>query len=357
MKKILVSGSAMLAFIVAVFLLAPTAVTYADSDLDKSASPPIAQTLVREGDFAAKLSSALSLGTAEDEVAAESLLGEAGIAPRNGWIADYPMTPDIVIEVRNAVSASADANRLSMTKDEALRKFNEVTAREEMAIKAYTAKNAEAKPADTENPDPAVINNYYVTEGPPVVTYYEPPMDYYYLYAWVPCPFWWSDFWFPGFFVLRDFHRVVFFHNRPVFISNHFNDVRGHHVFRVDPVSRFRGRTFAGIGVANRRGFISTGSRGSERTIFNGTRTRLTPSGAMPSRGGSVPSRVGSVPLRGGSVPLRGGSVPLRGGSVPLRGGSVPLRGGSMPLRGGSMPLRGGSMPLRGGSMERGMRR
>src|SRR6266568_6457673 len=163
-------------FSLCLLLLAIPMMTHAQAEPAKPATPPIAQKLVREGDFAVKLQSALGLGTAEDEVAAESRLGKAGIAPRNGWIADYPMTPDVVIEVRKAVSASADANRLSMNKDEALRKFKEVTAREEMAIKAYTGgNNTEAIPAGTENPDPAVINNYYVTEGPPVVTYYEPP--------------------------------------------------------------------------------------------------------------------------------------------------------------------------------------
>jgi hypothetical protein len=107
------------------------------------------------------------------------------------------------------------------------------------------------------------------------VTYYAPPPDYDYLYTWVPCPFWWVDFWFAGFFILHDFHRIEFVNHRTVFISNHFNDIREHRVFRVDAVSRFHGRTFAGIGASHRGSFISTGVPRSERTIFNGTRTRM----------------------------------------------------------------------------------
>lgn len=288
MKRLPFRG--VMALVAGLLLLTTPAMIHAQSEQTKPASPPIAQKLVRQGDFAVKLSSALGLGPAEDEVTAESRLGEAGIAPRNGWIADYPMTPDIVIEVQKAVSAAAEAKKLSIGKDEALKRFHDVTAGVDLTVKPYTAgKRTEAKPTTPEKyPDPTVINNYYINEGPPVVTYYAPPPDYYYLYAWVPCPFWWFDFWFPGFFVLRDFHRVVFVNSRVVFISNHFNDFRVHRVFRVDPVTRFSGRTFAGIGVANRRGFISTGVPRSERTIFNGARTRMAPGSRMMAPGGRM---------------------------------------------------------------------
>jgi hypothetical protein len=146
-----------------------------------------------------------------------------------------------------------------------------------------------------------VINNYYSNQGPPVVTYYAPPPDYDYLYSWVPCPFWWVDFWFAGFFILHDFHRIEYVNHRAVFITNHFNDIRDHRVFRVDAISRFNGRSYAGIGAphtgrtvagtgashngrtvtgrgtpnSNRGNYISTGVPRSERTIFNGTRTRM----------------------------------------------------------------------------------
>ncbi|HEX8960132.1 MAG TPA: hypothetical protein VF775_01010 [Geobacteraceae bacterium] len=295
------------AFVATLFMLAMPVVMHAQSEPAKTATPPIAQKLVREGDFAVRLQTALGLGTGTDEVAAESRLGEVGITPRNGWIADYPVTPDIVIEVRKSVSAAAEAKRLSIGKDEALKRFKEVSAGVDLTVRPYTGKTEAAPTAAEKYPDPTVINNYYINEGPPVITYYAPPPDYYYLYDWVPCPFWWFDFWFPGFFVLRDFQRVVFINNRVVFISNHFNDIRVHQVFRVDPVARFSGRTFAGIGVANRKGFISTGVPRSERTIFNSPRTRMAPAGRMMAPGGGRMMAPGGMAPGGGRRMAPGG--------------------------------------------------
>ena len=79
--------------------------------------PPIAQTLIREGDFAIKLAEALKIGQAKSEAEAESMLASAGIAPKNGWIADYPMTPDIIGELEKAVGEAADAKKLPMSKE------------------------------------------------------------------------------------------------------------------------------------------------------------------------------------------------------------------------------------------------
>ena len=70
-------------------------------------------------------------------------------------------------------------------------------------------------------PNPEVINKQYYEQGPPVVTYYAPPDPYYYLYSWVPYPFWSTGFYFPGFFVLNNFHRHVFFNRHPYFVTHH----------------------------------------------------------------------------------------------------------------------------------------
>ena len=77
----------------------------------KSTPPPVSQPLVSEGDLAVKLLFTLGAGTTDDVVEAESELGDLGITPRNGWIADYPVTPDIVAEVRNSVASAADNQR------------------------------------------------------------------------------------------------------------------------------------------------------------------------------------------------------------------------------------------------------
>jgi hypothetical protein len=331
--------------VLSLFLLLLPAMLQAQPEPPKPGQPPIAQQLVREGNLAIKLLSALELGTAEDEAEAESRLADVGIMPRNGWIADYPVTPDIVGELQKTVSDAAESGKISLDKDEALKRFADAKAELSLAIRPQTGANGktgETKPEEAENyPESTVINNYYYKEGPPVVTYYAPPPDYYYMYSWVPYPFWWFDFWFPGFFILHDFHRTVFLNNRVVFVSNHFNDFRSHRVFRVDPGTRFRGRTFAGIGAQRTRGFINTGVPRSDRTIFNNPRTRM-PSGvrtfSVPSRGsGTV-----SPSQRGG----RAVTPSMRGGG---RTFSAPSRGGGM----AAPSSRGGG----GGSMERGQRR
>ena len=255
--------------------------------------PPIEQQLVREGEFAVRLASALGIGATDDEVEAESRLGEVSITPRNGWIADYPVTPDIVGELQKAVGDAADANKLSVGRDEALKRLYAVAVASGLPISPYMSANTYgAESSGSQNyPNPQDINSYYYDEGPPVVTYYYPPPEFYYLYTWVPYPFWRSGFWFPGFFVLHDFHRTVIVNKRVVFVSNHFNDVRNHRVFRIDPGARFNGRTFAGIGVRSKKGFISTGIPRSETNIFHGSRERMAPAGRIvspPPRGSSI---------------------------------------------------------------------
>ncbi len=272
--------------LVIIFLLLLPALAAAEAAPAGAAPPPIAQQLVREGDFALQLESALGLEKSADEAAAESHLGEVGIAPRNGWIADYPVTPDIVAELQKSVSDAADAGNIPLAKDEALKRLATVSAGPGLAIRPHTGEGSYQAPPEQaeEYPSPAEVSDYYYDEGPPVVTYYAPPPDYYYLYSWVPFPFWCWDFWFPGYFILHDFHRSVYYGHHVRFISNHYNDFRANRVFRVDPVARFSGRTYAGIGASTRSGynrsnFISTGVPGSARRIFNGPRTWGGPGG------------------------------------------------------------------------------
>lgn len=282
--------------------------------------PPVSQPLVTEGILAIRLAEALEIRTTSDEVEAESALGELGITPRNGWIADYPVTPDIVAEVRHSLAKAAESDDLPLTREEALQRFEETIAGFGVPVRAHTAAESSAnRPASCENyPDPAMISQAYSGDGPPVVTYYCPPRDYYHLYAWVPYPFWWSDFWFPGFFVLHDFHRHAFIHKRFVVVTNHFNDRGRHRYFRVDPVERFHGRTFAGIGVRNSRDFIPTGVANGSRTIFNAPRGEASGRGSGSSIGsGRGGGSSGSGVMRGGG----GGSGGMRGGG--FRGGGI----------------------------------
>ena len=325
--------------------------------------PPISQALVREGDFAIRLHSAMGLGTVQDETSAESGLGKAGIMPRNGWIADYPVTPDIFGELQKAVADAVSNGKIAMGREEALKRLDAVASETRLGIRPQTEAITEAAPeqaAPEDYPNPTVINNYYETEGPPIVTYYTPPPDYYYLYGWIPYPFWCAGFWFPGYFILHDFHRSFRSHDRVAFVSNHFNDIRSHRVFRVDPVSRFNGRTFAGIGVTNRRGFISTGVSRSQRTIFNAPRAQASPGmRPLPGMRPSYRSSGGSGRSFGSAAggPVRSFSAPSRGAATG-RSFSAPSGGAgrsfSAPAGGGG---RGVSAPSGGHGGGGGLRR
>ena len=259
-----------------------------------STNPPLSQPLVREGDFAVALADSLKLGPAADETEAENVLNEAGIAPRNGWIADYPVTPDIIGELQTTVGEAADTGKLAMGKDEALKAFQNVMTQQNLDAKMDTSGREVGDTSGAEYADPTVINNYYYSEGPPVVTYYAPPPDYTYLYTWVPYPFWWWNFWFPGFFVLTDFHVRVHDHDHwhdhgrhdhghGEFVSNHYRDPRSGRMSRVDPTNRSRGGTLPPAGRA--RWSSPSGQKGAQSIIRRSPsgRTSAITRGRMPS--------------------------------------------------------------------------
>ena len=78
-------------------------------------APPIAQPLVREGEFARQLVEALRMTPAQSEAEAESMLTAVGIAPQKGWIADYPVTPALEsIGIEKGVASAADTGNLGM---------------------------------------------------------------------------------------------------------------------------------------------------------------------------------------------------------------------------------------------------
>ena len=254
-----------MAMISMALLLVPLAV-YAQSENSSKEAPPVSQALVPEGDFALKLVPALGLGTPSGEAQAEDMLTSVGIAPRNGWIADYPVTPDIVGELQDAVVTAADSKKLPMEKTEALKAFQDLTTEFGLAVvPGSPGQYAENQP----QPDATAINDYYYEEGPPVVTYYPPPWDYYYLYAWVPYPFWSGGFFFSGFFCLHDFHRVAFVGHHRFVVSNHVFNPVSNTVARVDPVSRRTGNGFRTANISPSRGFNTSDANKGAASIFN----------------------------------------------------------------------------------------
>jgi len=238
---------------------------------EKTKQPPIAQTLVREGDFAMKLAESLKIGKPAGEAEAESILATAGIAPKNGWIADYPVTPDIIGELTKAVGEAADAKKLGMGKEEAFKALRTAAAELELPIIAEVPDeyNESSSPTAPEYAEPPAGDDYYYAEGPPVITYYLPPPDYYYLYAWVPSPFWCSGFFFPGFFILHDFHRFHHhWHGHPYYVTNHIRDPQTRRIVTIDPVRRREGKTVAMREATHTQGFSSTEAKSAARSIF-----------------------------------------------------------------------------------------
>jgi hypothetical protein len=239
----------------------------AQSEQTAAVNPPLEQPLIREGDFAVKLVEALGLGTPESETEAESILASLDITPRNGWIADYPVTPDIADELQAAVSEAAESGKIAVGKEDALKTIQNVMNGYDLPITADNSGQGAGEATGPNYPDSTAENTYYYDEGPPVVTYYAPPPDYAYLYNWVPYPFWWSNSFFPGYFILVDFdvpeHRhghghdhghdyghgqdYGHGHDHGKFLTNHYVDTKTGTTFRIEPGRRPRGGTFSGV--------------------------------------------------------------------------------------------------------------
>ncbi len=225
----------------ALLLLYPFATFAADYGSQASQTqqvPPVAQALVREGDFAIKLAATLDLGNWTDESAAEDILAKAGVTPLNGWISDYPMTPQIVGQLEDSIAAAAAANNVPMSRDEATQRLYALTAELNLASPVGSGATAPSAPADS-----TYVADYYADAGPPIITYYPPPVDYVYLYDWVPYPVFWFGFWFPGFFICHNFTTTVVvthtaFVTRTAIVSNRIFNPVTRSVFVVDPVVR-----------------------------------------------------------------------------------------------------------------------
>ena len=177
MKKLLSIGAT-------VFLVLIPLMVNAQSGQNKPGPPPIEQSLVREGSFAMKLAEALKTGPVKSEAEAESRLASMGIAPRNGWIADYPLTPDIIGEVRSAIGVALDSGKLAMNKDEALMAFQVLVDNQwRLAVapgKEQARQYGEYPPAVYEGDEP----------------YYDPGLYYYPYYD--PYPYYYGGYYYRG---------------------------------------------------------------------------------------------------------------------------------------------------------------
>ncbi len=180
---------------------------------------PIVPDIVREGDFALALVEILDLVPAASEADAESLLTSYGIVPPNGWIADYPVTPDVLRDLEMDIASAAHAGLLRISRDDAMARLAELTT--ELGLPSPGSPNTKhgMVPSGSEEdvtPVSSDIEDFYAQEGPPIITYIPPLYDYGYLYDWVPYSFYWFGLSFPGYYILHDFHgvRKVLIHKR-----------------------------------------------------------------------------------------------------------------------------------------------
>lgn len=258
--------------------------------------PSVEQALVPEGVFAIQLAEALKPGSSMDEAEAEALLSGLGIEPQNGWITDYPVTPTVLGDIEKDIVAASEQGKLALPRERALKLLGEVKTRlgldvtptpkapaglsrkpgkktlysyiDSQGVTHYTDAyesiptefrnrvrtlslpapqeisgstwDSPAGVSDLESPAtpiPDDIDDYYEEQGPPVVTYYSPPAPYDYLYTWTPYPFWSTGVYFPGFFVLNNFHRKITFNRHPHFVSHHAKGGKRHrHPFSAGPL-------------------------------------------------------------------------------------------------------------------------
>jgi hypothetical protein len=237
---------------------------------------PVEQRLVREGTFAVRFLASISKSIVEDEASAEKTLGDMGITPQNGWIANYPVTPDIRGELRNSLTKAVASGKVGLGKDEAPAWFERFCISLNLPPEADPIVIAPGAAAGRD-PSPQEIKEYYKSVGPPVVTNYPPPDLYSDNYCLVPYPFSSLGREFSGFYIMKKFHRTLFENNRVEFVSNTLHVFRKHRMFIIDPLARLNGRTYAGIGARGKKRFIPTGIKGSENKIFNGPQPCVTP--------------------------------------------------------------------------------
>lgn len=152
---------------------------YWRSDQGKPGAPPAEQNLVREGFFATRLAETLKIGEVKSEAEAEGKLASVGILPKNGWIADYPLTPKVIAELENAIGEAADSGKIAMKRDEAIKLFKDLVVDIENEY-------AQAEPPPGNQPYP----ERYVYPYPYFYPYYYPyPYYFGYYRFYYPYPY------------------------------------------------------------------------------------------------------------------------------------------------------------------------
>ncbi|RJR51756.1 MAG: hypothetical protein C4576_03120 [Desulfobacteraceae bacterium] len=244
--------------------------TVADSATSKivQKAPPIAPPVVPEGAFAVELVNRLRIGAEF----AEEMLSSAGIEPNNGWLSEYPVTPDILLEIENRVIEASKTGRIGLDEQQARSALADLKA--DLGLNVGGAPPPGSDNRHAKASAPVGVDGLYSENGPPVITYYPPPKPYYDMYAWVPSPFWSDGISFEGFFLLRDFYRLVPFRQQTFVVTNRFFDPVLQKLVVVNPIRRPLERSmFAG----QRTGAVSPRIAGSGTSVRTGRLKHPTP--------------------------------------------------------------------------------
>ncbi len=298
-----------------------------------SGPPPFEQPLVREGEFAVELATALNLTSSRDETAGESYLASINIMPRNGWISDYPMTPDIIAEVRQSAARSSSSGYLQISETDAVGLVDNVSIAMDLPVSAGSVSNSEYQsgsaapaPETSEYVKPSIIEDYYEDNKPPVVTYYPPAVEDANLYARVPSPFLWEGFGFGGFFILVDFNS----HHHHKHITNHVINANGT-VSRIDANTRAstiaNRQTGPGANAADPAGVSASRNLTSSGSVLDPDRTKRDPGSPVQDRKRLAPGPRAS-PVASSLSPSNDGRA-LNGASSPRFPPGGGYRGGS----------------------------
>jgi hypothetical protein len=140
--------------------------SYSQQEQDRAEARAGERSLVREGYFAMELADVLKIGEVKSEAEAESRLASLGIAPKNGWIADYPLTPNIIGDLQRAVGDAADSGKIAMKRDEAIGAFQDLIA----SLESQNA-GVEPPPDRVPYPEPYYYPRFYFYPGPPPYPY------------------------------------------------------------------------------------------------------------------------------------------------------------------------------------------
>lgn len=165
--------------------------------------PPVAAPLVTEGVFAVRLAAELGINQGLNIPAAVNNLSSIGIVPRGGWVPEAIVTPALIAELQSSIFLAARSGQLLISGNRVLRRFN--NARIALGLPIFPVPfAARAAFLNAGAINPAQINRFFANNGPPLLTFFNPPMQFRNLFTFTPCPFVCSNIFFPGFFLRND---------------------------------------------------------------------------------------------------------------------------------------------------------